>query len=319
MAAAYIAPERLVEYLYFRAEKLGITAFPHFGRAHYYSGPNKEVLAELEKSYGKTFSRNHARAINWAKTHNATIIDNTPLALLLTKFDSFSKYSTPEEQILPWRHLSRMYALSMWGHVSTTVCGADTVSGVYFNEEITHTINPHHLKLIAPGSFDSDFYHALFNPSNKKIADINIRPFNEFETLYNPSDVIPVHRRVCLSEQRMGLHEAIEGADIKTIKTALRVASQEVCTRPVEAYEYFLDSRERFLLDRKNMMKNAAHTTAPFYKRSPTERAQHKGDELKQFGLMVWNLIETELALMPASKRPKIILPPCLAGAIPKP
>ncbi|NCC02670.1 MAG: hypothetical protein EOM37_01275 [Proteobacteria bacterium] len=305
-----------MDYLYYRAEKLGVDAFPHFGRAHYYSGPNKAVLAELEKSYGKAFSRNHARAIDWAKKHHATIIDNTPLALFLAKFDSFGRYSAPEDQLLPWRHLSRMYALSMWGSLSTTVCGADTVEGVYCNEEITHTINPHHSELIAPGSFDADFYHALFNPTNKKIADINISPFHKFETLYNPHDILPVHHRVCLTEQRMGLYEAIEGADEKTIRASMKLAAQDVCSRPVEAFEYFLDSRERFLLDRKNVMKVTAQTNAPFYKRSPSERAQHKDDKLKQFGLMVWKLVETELSLMPASSRPKIILPPCLIGSV---
>ncbi len=117
----------------------------------------------------------------------------------------------------------------------------------------------------------------------------------------------------------MGLYEAIEGADVKTIRAAMKLAAKDVCTRSVEAFEYFLDSRERFLHDSKNMMKRVAPTASPFYARSPAERAQHKDDKLKQFGLMVWKLVETELSLMPASSRPKIILPPCLVGAVSMP
>lgn len=319
MAGAYITPEKLVDYLYFRAEKLGMAAFPHFGRAHYYSGPNKAVLSELEKSYGKAFLRNHARAVTWAKAHNAAIIDNTPLALFLSRFDSFGRYSDPEDQILPWQHLSRMFALSMWGSVSTTVCGADTKMGVYFNEEISHTINPHHLDHVTPGSFDADFYHSLFNPSNKEITEINIRPFDEFEALYNPNDILPVHRRVCQSEMRMGLHEALEGADKNTIRKALTLAAQEICSRPVEAYEYYLDSRERFLLDRDNMMKGAKPSSAPFYLQTPTQRAESKEKQLMAFGLMVWDLIETELSMMPASARPNIKIPRVLMGRVSAP
>ncbi len=273
---------------------------------------------------------NHDIAKPWAKKHGASLIENIPLGHFLDKFNkvgTFDYYPTFDEAIRPWKELSRLYALSMWGCVSTTVCGANP-EGVYGSIEITNTINPHHSDIVPPTAFDKAFYDALLNsgdffdlrkrlnPDDKPVRCINLRPYSEFEDLYDPSNLMPVHRFVCLSEQRMALHEALSFAEPKTIKAALAFAAKEVCTNPVEAYEYYLDSQERYLLDWKNMMKNAPPSVVIM---PSDQRAQNKEARLQAFGGMVWNLIDTELSMMPPSARPKINIPPVLkrAGIVP--
>ena len=121
-----------------------------------------------------------------------------------------------------------------------------------------------------------------------------------------------------LGEVRMGLHEALVNADPKVIRTALKLASREVLRCPAEAYKYFLESRERFLIDRALHMKGTKAGDAFLTKRTPDKRKQQREEQLDRFTTKVLTLIQAEIALMPVVDRPDFIIPSYVKSRAPR-
>ena len=316
MSGGPILPEDVIADLDERAAGLGEKAFPHNGRAHFYSGPSKNVGKRIAGSW----LSNHERAKLWAERHNALIIDNTPLGQFLETYMEVGTFKYFGENpridpifrdtagVLPWKHLSRMFTLAMWGYVSTTVCGADMEDGVYGSVEFRHLMNPEQA-----GLPPSEFLRALFNPRKIAVEYINLIPYERVHSIYDADDIRPAHRLVCLGEQRMALHEALGGIGRASIKQAFVENLAVVLDNPLEAFEYFLESQERHRIDCALQAKETGASVALAYVGTPQTRLASKEHRRAHFANRLLQLTQVELAIEPVAIRPRLVMAPSIA------
>ena len=204
---------------------LGEDAFPHNGKAHLYSGPRKEVYNQL-LDYDRY--SNYERALIWAKAHGVFTIDDSPIGQFLIKefagkgvSDYFLKKHNNDgsaawaEGEKVWRHTSRLYVLSLWGAVTTTVCGASDRS-VYAIAEWPTAVRPEQVALTMP-----EIVRQLLLPRDKEIETINEVPMQELIELKNKGGYVRAQRAICLGEQRLALCEAIKTSSTSEISDAL--------------------------------------------------------------------------------------------------
>jgi len=296
-------------------------AFAHNGHTHFYSGP----LRDIQKLIHGIYVVNHGRALRRRRQLGAVVIDDTAVGSFLSNFKGigkavisgngtfdyfeanphFTDFSKTEQALIPWHFTSRLFALASWGYVSTTVCGADSDS-VYYTIEAPHGLNENHP---APAGMAplKDTIKALFVPRKQPIEFINLFPFDRIEKLYTPTDWKKAHKAICLGEIRMARHDALQGINPKTIRDGLKLAAQEVLSRPIETFQYFLESQEAYRLDKDYMFK---HTTARPRKStataSPTVRQAERQHTLQEFALMALECVQAEIALLPPTARPAI-------------
>lgn len=291
--------------------EMGEYAFPHNGRSHLYSGPSKLIANQL----WPTNTNNHKRAQKWAKDHDLVIIDNTPVGSWLANFEKVGTFiyfkknphvldvDKDEEATKPWRHASRLFIAALWGEISTTVCGADQ-KGVYFGTELPYAINEKHKGLPL-----DELYRALVNPRKIPIEYINEIPMRKIIKLYDPDDYKPAHRLVCIGEQLMALHEAQRSLSREGMREILRAASKEVFEGPSAAYRYFLESRERYNIDREILAAKDMGLSVPIFKKTAQERFEENEDMQRHFVKLVSDCIRAELSLAPDAPKSKIIVP----------
>ncbi len=277
--------------------KMGEAAFPHNGRAHLYSGPSKIVWNQILGL--KT--DNHDRAVEWAKNNGVTLIDDTPVGKFLDQFEGIGTFEyfkvnprVPDaakfnEAIKPWKHASRLFIAALWGDVTTTICGANR-QGVYYGVELPSAINPGHIGLSIPETI-----RELLNPRAKPIETINEIPMVYIERYYQPSDYEPAHRLVGLGEQRMALHQAFRTSSPAAVRDALKLASAEILKTPADAYRYFLESQERYRIDRKEQLTGTPAETRPCYNQTPEERQKTRETQLMDFVARGLERIEAEI------------------------
>lgn len=301
-------------------------AFEHQGHVHFYSGP---LMWISEQMLG--VKSNHERALIWGPKHGAILIDNTRVGKFLINFKGVGsalitskgtfKYfeankRVPNEHeknlqaLAPWKHASTLFVMASWGHVTTTVCGASR-DGVYYTLEVPQTINSNH-----NGMPIKDTIKALFVPRKKPIEFVNLIPFSRIAQGYTPEKWEDAHMMICRGEQRMALHEALDGVKPVTIREAFKQTSREVLSRPIEAYQYFLESQESYRLDLQQMIKETTARPRKSALQSPQKRQQKRESRLEKFGLMAWQLVKTEIDILPLSARPALTLPECLYGKV---
>lgn len=297
-----------------------LKALDHNGHTHFYSTPSDDVINQI----AGVIINNHARALRRAPRLGATLIDDTLIGQFLSNFRGtgsaiISKKGTFDyflanplisaddkyyQAVAPWKHASRYFALASWGYVSTTICGASRDS-VYYTLETPYAVNPYH-----PTPSDMQPIHddleALFVPRVKPVEFINLLPFDRVAKGYTPTKWERAHRIIGLGEQRMTLNEALDGVNPRTIGEGLRKASVEVLSRPIEVFQYYLESRECYLVDRHLMLKSAATKPKKSDIGTPQERQIKREREATEFGLMALQLVKTELELLPPADRPNI-------------
>jgi len=310
MPSVWVLPKDVISEIDAEANRLKDGAFPHNGQLHFYSGPSKPVWDLISGDKEK----NYARAINCAKQHGATIIDDTPIGKYLlgyagtgtfVYFDKNPLVPASEKReagLLPWKHASRLFALSAHGQITTTVTGADRL-GIYYTVELSNVFQPSYLDLSA-----TEFLTALSVPRQKKVKAINLIPFPRIISEWKSKGVEAAHITIQRGEIRMALHEALEKSKPETIRAALKLASKEVLRSPKEAYEYFLLSQEYFLADRALQMPGTKFSDR-FLNTTPEKRQQRREKRLYQFTAQTLQLIETEIALMPQNERPDFLIP----------
>ncbi|MFA6280578.1 MAG: hypothetical protein WC612_07305 [Bdellovibrionales bacterium] len=313
MPRVWVLPEDIIADVDAMANRLKDKAFPHNGRLHYYSGPSREVWGLIAGGFQE---KNYPRGLIWAKEHGAMTIDDSPIGKFLNTYRKRGTFNyfkanplfvTRGEKaaagLLPWSHASRLLSLSAFGQVTTTVTGASR-EGVYYTVEAPNTLAPTYHGLSA-----TEFLAALSSPRPKQVDAINLIPFGDILNAYKSKDIEAAHTMIQLGEIRMALHEALETSKPDAIKTALKMASKEVLRSPAEAYKYFLESRERFLVDRALQMPSTNASKQFMKKQTPDVRGKHREEKLDQFTSKVLLLIETEIALMPPASRPDFIVP----------
>lgn len=276
MPRGWDRPETIISEIDVKANRLKDKAFPHNGHLHYYSGPRIEVWELIS---GSSQQKNYPRAMVWAKAHGAMIIDDSPIGKYLNTYRNQGTFkyffnnplfTTDAEKegaaLLPWKHASRLLALSAFGHITTTVAGASR-EGVYYTVEAPNTLAPTYHGLSA-----TEFLAALSSPRPRQVDAINLIPFANILNAYTGKGIEAAHAMIQLGEIRMALHEALETSKPDAIKTALKMASKEVLRSPAEAYKYFLESRERFLVDRALQMPSTKASKQFMKKQTPDVR-----------------------------------------------
>ena len=180
MTSVWVLPQDVIDEIDRRANALGIGAFPHNGRLHFYSGPSRAVQALIAGDN----PTNQRRAKAWAKDHGATIIEETPIGAWLDKFEGMGTFdyfdANPRildadrdaAKILPWQHLSHLFALSACGQVTTTVAGANR-GGVYYTVELPNALVPSYMGLTA-----KQFLDDLSAKRTKPVEAINLVAFD---------------------------------------------------------------------------------------------------------------------------------------------
>lgn len=311
MPNVWVLPKDVISEIDAEADRLKDGAFPHNGQLHFYSGPCEAVWNLIAGNKEK----NYKRAINWAKEHGATIIDDSPIGKFLLSYAGMGTFvyfdknpyipaSEKEEAgLLPWKHASRLFALSAHGHVTTTVAGADR-HGMYYTVELSNVLQPNYLGLSA-----TEFLAALSTPRKKEVQAINLIPFARVVGEWKGKGIEAAHKMIQRGEIRMALHEALEKSKPDTIRAALKLASKEVLRSPAEAYKYYLESQERFLIDCALQMPGTKFSESFMKNKTPDVRQQNREEHLHQFTAQTLQLIETEIALMSPSSRPDFILP----------
>jgi len=313
--AQYI--NRLVDEIFIA---LGENAFPHNGRAHLYSGPRQEVY-DLLLDYNEY--SNQERALIWAKAHGAYTIDDSRIGQFLAKEfagvgikDYFAKkYKNNFGAAWPeggkvWRHASRLYILSLWGAVTTTVCGASDKS-VYSLAELRTAVRPEQVALTMP-----ELVRQLLLPRDKEIETINEVPMHELIELKNKGGYVRAQRAICLGEQRLALSEAIKTSSTGDIRDALSKvppdiladpsqnigdaffnAMIEIGKPPVDAMRYFIDSQQRYQIDQRLIREAKKLPAVKAYSRTPDEMLNQKNEKLEEFATLVLHRISVELGL----------------------
>ena len=320
MASVWVLPPDLIDEIDNRANVLGVDAFPHNGHLHFYSGPSFQVF-RLIAGDAKT---NQDRAVIWAKDHGATIIEDTPIGKWLDKYEGVGTFNyfranprIPDADkdpagLAPWKHLSHLYALSAHGQITTTVAGASR-RGVYYTIELPNTLMPSYMGLTA-----KQFLDDLSAKRTKPVEAINLVAFDRILNVRDTKGVEGAHTLIQLGEQRMALQEALETSRPSTIRQALKLASKEVLRSPAEAYKYFLESQERYQIDRALQMKGTKAADDFLTHKTPDVRQRRREERLDQFTSKVLLLIETEIALMPIADRPDFIVPPYVKTRAPR-
>lgn len=320
MTSDWLIADEFLPILKTMASDPSTPGFGHFGHTHFYSSLDERVAHEISG----TVINNKARAILRSKQLGAMRIEETSAGIYLEEFNGIgtAKISgkglweyfaanplvpNPSDKKLQartvWKHASRLFALAAWGHVSTTVCGAYR-GGIYYTVEAPYTINPDHNP---PPDFAMDpALKALFVPRKKPIEYINLVPFNRIEKAYSPRKWEAAHKMICLGEQRMALQDALEGIKPDSIKKAISLASGDILERPVQTYEYFLESQEAYLVDRERMLAKASTTPIKPTLKAPIVRQNIREQRLIDFGLAALQAVKTEIELLPPSKRPNI-------------
>jgi|GEM_PF-1796352 len=299
---------------------LGEDAFPHNGKAHLYSGPRQEVIDQL---LNYNHYSNYERALIWAKAHGAFTIDDSRIGQLLIKeFDGIgiNKYFTRKylgqkhlawaESGQVWRHASRLFILSLWGAVTTTVCGASDKS-VYSLAELRTAVRPEQVALTM-----QEVVRQLLLPRDKEIETINEVPMQEFIELKNKGGYVRAQRAICLGEQRLALSEAIKTSSTGDIRDALSKvpadiladpsqnigdaffnAMIEIGKPPVDAMRYFIDSQQRYQIDQRLIREAKKLPAITAYSRTPDEMLNQKTEKLEEFATLVLHRISVELGL----------------------
>jgi hypothetical protein len=203
-------------------------------------------------------------------------------------------------------------ALSAYGHITTTAEGASD-QGVYYTTELHNTFTPDYNGLSA-----SEFLDALSTPRKKEVLAINLLPFSAVLAERNDKNIAAADAMIQRGRIRMGLHEALETSDPDYIHYALKHTCKEVLRSPAEAFKYFLESQERFLIDRAEKMQGTPFANKFAKHQTPIVRQRRREERLDRFTAKVLCLIETEIALMPPANRPDFIVPPYVKTRAPR-
>jgi len=293
MSNNWVYPWQIISDVYNLVAFYGKEAFPHNGRAHFYSGPKDKI----KKNLVTLKYTNHDLAKKYAKENAVFIIfEKNPLIKDKNRVNA---------ALLPWKELSRLYVLSLFGDLTTDVCGASR-QGVYYNIELPLSIDPKD-SIISPDKF----WHLLLAPRDKDIETINVTEFSKFTSIYKKDDWEKAHRLICLTEQRRKLHEAMGKTNQSYVRELLKLASKEITVKEdvlkkifkdsIYSYEVFLTAKERYELDRNLIYGKSIKDTK-------TRQGEHNSN-VQIFAQKVISAIVLEAELNPDVVRRIFVVP----------
>jgi hypothetical protein len=259
MAGGWLTTDEIITLVDEQIAHLGKAAFgDNKGHAQLYSGPSSKVLGLIINPP----DRNHRRAKDQAAPHGTVILDNSPIGVFLENIEGVGLYKycvanplmpfgkETEEADRVMRHVSRKFVSSLWGKVSTAVCGA-AKDRVFYTDEIpafAETIPDLIAKLI----------------KSDDIETINGIPAAKIRKLYNAADYDAAFRLICLGEIRMAGKRARD-------------------TRNVHDMQDYLERKEFYLVERSLTWNGNAKAERPIYRMSPEDRLMWKQRCMNEF------------------------------------
>lgn len=142
MSAHWLTANEIIDLMMAVIRKDGTAACPYFGRAHLYTGPREEIHKKGQNILGYVHRNdsNHTRAKFLAPILRATLVDDVNVSKLVLNnvngsgdglYAYFEKAFGPlalakayKEGDRVMRVASEYFVDGLWGHVTTSVCGA---------------------------------------------------------------------------------------------------------------------------------------------------------------------------------------------------
>ncbi|MER2520973.1 MAG: hypothetical protein ABTQ34_09900 [Bdellovibrionales bacterium] len=294
MPKPWLTANEIIELVNAVIRKNGTAAYPYFGYAHLYTGPRYEIH-EAGKNilhYDKDANNNHKRAQFWAPLFGAKLIDDMNLSLLvlsdvnssgldiygyfLKAFGSIDPKSAFREADRVMRYASKYFVDGLWGHVTTSVCGAAR-NRVFFDTEFPRL------------DFETvDLVTGL--AKSKDIETVNGKPIADIRKLFTMNAVETAYRVVCIHEIDLLRRTAWATASESIMRHCLDVEEFYMVDRQqgwkVAAKELFkggVPIPELIKLDRKLTRLDRVAKRSRSYCCSPVERFSQKEAKLHHF------------------------------------
>ena len=259
MAGGWLTTDEIIALVDEQIACLGKAAFGNNkGHAQLYSGPSSKVLNLIINPP----DRNHRRAKDQAAPAAAVLLDDSPIGIFLENIGGVGLYKyCVDNPLMPYnketeeadrvmRHVSRKFVSSLWGKVSTAVCGA-AKDRVFYSDEIpafAETIPD----LIAKLAKSDD------------IETINDIPVAKIRKLYDATDYDAAFRLICLGEIRMAGQRARDN-------------------RNVDDMQDYLERKEFYLVERSLTWNGSAKAERPIYRMTPEDRLAWKQQRMNEF------------------------------------
>ncbi len=296
MVAKWLTPDEIIDLMMAVILKDHTAACPYFGRAHLYTGPRYEIHENGANilHYDWQLHSNHKRAQFLAPIFGAKLVDNMNIStLVLDNIDGsgFPIYDYMRESFAAqkksrkaarsaadhiMRRASKYFVDGLWGHVTTSVCGADR-ERIFFDTEFPRL-----------GVQAVDLITGL--AKSRDIETVNDGSIMDIRKLFKMNAIETAYRVVCVGEQDL------------LNRTAWDKASEEIMHHCLDVEEFYMIDRQKgwkaaakelmnggvpvpelLRLDRKLTRQDRAAKRSPKYCKSPAERLSQKETKLLHF------------------------------------
>lgn len=294
MPKAWLTSKEIKEGLDAVIQKNGTAAYPYFGRAHLYTGPREEIHEDGANILRYDWMRdgNHNRAKYLAPIFGAKLVDDmeiwkdflgniagtglTVYAYLEKAFPSHLIDFARADADHIMRHASKYFVDGLWGHVTTSVCGAGR-ERIFFDTEFERL-----------GVQAVDLITGL--AKSRDIETVNDGSIMDIRKLFKLNAIETAYRVVCINE-----------IDLLN-RLAWDNASEEIMRHCLDVEEFYMIDRQKgwkaaakelmngdvpvpelVRLDRKLNRQDRAAKRSPKYCKSPAERLSHKEAKLLHF------------------------------------
>ncbi|MFA6280604.1 MAG: hypothetical protein WC612_07440 [Bdellovibrionales bacterium] len=296
MVAKWLTPDEIIDLMMGVILKDHTAACPYFGRAHLYTGPRKEVHGKGTNILGYIHDNdsNHERAKFLATTFDAKLIDEMNVYTLVLNnivgsghnvyryihaaFDDQKKSEkeADDEADRVMRKASKYFVDGLWGHVTTSVCGAGR-NRIFFDTEFPRL-----------GKETVDLITGLAKSCD--IETVNEGSIMDIRKLFKLNAIETAYRVVCVNEQNLLNRMAWDKASEEIMRHCLDVEEFYMIDRQkgwkAAAKELFIGGApvpELVRLDRKLTRQDRAAKRSPKYCKSPAERLSQKESKLLHF------------------------------------
>jgi hypothetical protein len=296
MVAKWLTPDEIIDQVRAVILKDHTAACPYFGRAHLYTGPRKEIHQNGNNilHYDLDRDNNHERARFLAPIFGARLIDEMNISTLvlndvvgsgynvydyvLEAFDDQKKDPSlaVDEADRVMRVASKYFVDSLWGHVTTSVCGAGR-NRIFYDTEFRRL-----------GVETVDMITGL--AKSRDIETVNEGSIMDIRKLFRLNAIETAYRVVCINEIDLLNRTAWAKASEEIMRHCLAVEEFYMIDRQkgwkAATKELFKDSapvQELVRLDRKLTRQDRAAKRSPKYRGTPAERLSQKEHRLSCF------------------------------------
>ncbi len=296
MGAKWLTPDEIIDLMMAVILKDHTAACPYFGRAHLYTGPRKEIHGKGAYILGYIHDKdnNHKRAQFLAPIFGAKLVDHMNISTQVLNdvagsgygvyryiYESFvdqkkNPFLADDEADRIMRVASKYFIDGLWGHVTTSVCGAAR-ERIFFDTEFPRL-----------GVQAVDLITGL--AKSRDVETVNDGSILDIRKLFKLNAIETAYRLVCVNE--IGLLNRL----------AWDKASEEIMRHCLDVEEFYMIDRQKgwkaaakelmnggvpvpelVRLDRKLTRQDRAAGRSPKYCVSPVERLSQKEARLLHF------------------------------------